>query len=138
MIPLSVLVALMVMVHTVTGMPTPPLPTINVASKAEAKLANPVGGDILPGGSWKASTDLSNGVITFRHTPDFTKVDDYCALAHELTHYFQWANNVRPHAPTHLEPPAYEVQAICYEKNKEPDSARWARVQATKYLLANE
>lgn len=134
---LNTIFSLMLMVHTVTGMPMPDrMPVFVNPTKEEVK--NDQLGDTLPGGKWAAYTDMNTGEIAFRKPPNLKDVDDYCKVAHELTHYFQWYYQVRPRVPSHLEPQAYEVHAICYEKNKDPDGARWARIQQTKYILTDE
>ena len=112
-------------------------PIVEVASAKEAKIE--VIGDELPGGKWAAYTDYKAPFkIVFKETPDFKTVNSFCTLTHELTHWFQYKNDVKPVSPAHYESQAYETQYLCFLANKDTDGARWARVQAVKYLLQNQ
>lgn len=118
----EILLALLMWASNISGIPIPqnrsPLP-IEIVSKEEIDPFNM---------KWGASTDKYTGKIKFGENWIDHGVDTYCMIAHEYTHWLQWANGSLTIASssTEVEPIAYKVTGVCFEYYGDFESAKWA------------
>ncbi len=57
------------------------------------------------------------------------KEQQWCTIAHELTHYLQFVNKADP-IICKLEPPAYTVGAVCFHMLSKSGNEKWSYEQA--------